>query len=339
MAAVEKSSMNYGGATVRIAKIRKSGMIIRGSVDGNRYGTSYDKTVSAGFSDKGLIKQGFREGTAGNGSTFYTFDNSCFAEGLEIAFGENHQEFSMSCVNAFNETMAVGFLHDEGLVFDKQINIMNNAGAYYGALTFAFGIMKDWNKCEWGKELSATRRNSIYENISGRTILGQNDEFVFHLSVYGVTGKSGLRGYQLFDLCNRLGMKDAGCFDGGGSVWQRVDGVYTNNTSRKVKNAFMIFYKEREEVKPEPEPEDPETSYNDLFLNVASVGVSIRESLKFDAKNKPCGFILETVKVGQKAKILEFVPGIQPDGYQWMKVKLGNIVGFSQLDSRCYWIA
>lgn len=235
------STMSYSGATVKVAKLLKNNnVIIQGSADGNRYDQPYSATTASGFSDKLLIADGYTEVLAGNGGIFYQYDNQYYAEGLEVIQGGiNNQDFNMSCVSQFNNCMAIGFLKNGGMVFDKQINLINNINQYYSALTFAFGIMKDGQKAEWGK----TEHSSQYSCISGRTILGQNDDYIFALSISGTTGKTGLKGNQLFALCQKLGMLDAGCFDGGGSVWLRVNGSYKNSTSRSVKNAWMIFTK------------------------------------------------------------------------------------------------
>ena len=256
MSDVIKTTMKYCGVTVKVTKLKKAGNIIRGSVDGNKYGMPYDKTIPQGFSDKALKDDGFTEGLAGNGGIFYPYENDTYAEGIEISKGINNQDFGMSCVSNFNECMAVGFPKSGGLVFAKQKEIMNRAAEMYGALTFAFGIMKDGQKCEWGKDEHAAQ----YNCISGRNILGQNDEYIFQVAFSGTTGKSGLYGYQLFALCDDLGMKDAGCWDGGGSVFKRVLGDYLINTTRKVKNAWMIFFKKADTSEPSKEAETvPET--------------------------------------------------------------------------------
>lgn len=207
---------------------------MRGSVDGNRYGMPYDKTIPQGFSDK---IEGYTEAIACNGGTFYSYETDCYAEGIEISKSINNQDFNMSCVSNFNECMAVGFPHEGGIVFDKQINLMHNWWDYYGAVTFAFAIMKDGQKCTWGNPTSDPQ----YNCVSGRTILGQDETHVYVLSIAGVTGKTGLRGSQLFGLCEHLKLRDAGCFDGGGSVFMRVNGSYKNNTTRKIKNAVLLF--------------------------------------------------------------------------------------------------
>lgn len=242
MSFVTHEEITFNDVTVHVAKLSKNGVKIQGSVDGNQYGQDYDVTTPGGFFDKGLIEDGYIEAFAGNGSIFYEYEGAYFAEGVEIVQGGvNNQDFGMSCVSDYNNAMAVGFLWDgSGIVFDRQSNITENYWNYYSAITGAFGIMKDGTSVNWGQ----SEHSSQYAAISGRTILGQNDDYIFHVAFAGTTGTSGLYGNQLYSLCNQLGMKDACCFDGGGSVWQRIEGEYTLTTTRKVKNAFMIFYKE-----------------------------------------------------------------------------------------------
>ena len=251
MSAVTYETTTFEGVTIHVAKLAKSGVKIQGSVDGNKFGTSYDITVAAGFSDKTLLADGYTEAFAGNGSLFYTYDSAHYAEGVELVQGGvNNQDLSMSCVSNFVDVMAVGFLKDcGGIVIDTQQNITNNLDAYYSAITGAFGIMKDGAHAPWGYDA----RSSIYNTLSGRTILGQNNDYVFHVAFAGTTGSSGLNGDQLYTLCSNLGMVDALCFDGGGSVWQRIENIgYTVTTTRQVKNAWMIFYKEIGTEEPDP---------------------------------------------------------------------------------------
>lgn len=268
---VNYSTITYSGAEVKIAKIKKSGNVIRGSVDGNQYGTSYDKTIAQGFSDKDLIAQGFTEEFAGNGSIFYMWDNDCYAEGVEIAKGLNNQDFGMTCVKTFSDVMAVGFPKSGGIVFAKQKEITANASTYYGALTFAFGIMKNGEEAYWGRYEHASQFNTV----SGRTILGQNADYIFAVSIAGTTGTTGLRGNQLYGLCKQLGMTDAGCFDGGGSVWLRVDGDYVNYTGRKVKNAWMIFSKPETKVESKP-VEEPKKEESEKPVEVPATGLKFK---------------------------------------------------------------
>ena len=246
----EYSIMTYGGQTVKIAKVKKEN--IRGSVDGNKYGTSYDKTIPSGFSDKSLINDGYTEAIAINGGIFYSWETDTYAEGIEISRGCNNQDFNMDCVSDFEEVMAVGFGYDGSVVFDRQKNFYANWWDFYGAVTFCFGIMKNGQKAEWGKSEHASQ----YNCVSGRTILGQDAEYIYALSIAGTTGTTGLRGSQLFALCQSLGMTDAGCFDGGGSVFMRVNGDYKNNTTRKIKNAVLIYEKNAPQDDSKPSQSD-----------------------------------------------------------------------------------
>lgn len=235
------STITYSGATVKIAKIEKASHDIRGSVDGKQFGSSGDKRQMGKFKDQNLINSGYKEAAATCGSLFYIYDSACYAEGLEKSMGVNNQDIYMSCVSNFNEVMAVGYPYDGGVVFAKQKDIIANLDSYYGASTFAFGIMKDGVKAEWGK----TEHKSQYNCKSGRAILGQNDSYVFMVDVEGTTGSSGLYGSQLYALCNKLGMKDAGCWDGGGSVFFRVNGTIKDSTTRYIKHANLLYVKEK----------------------------------------------------------------------------------------------
>ena len=84
-----------------------------------------------------------------------------------------------------------------------------------------------------------------YYSLSGRTVLGHDGDNWITLSFTGVTGKTGMSGNQLVELCKQAGCVNAICLDGGGSVYLESDGNIIINTSRKVKNVFMV-YKEEE---------------------------------------------------------------------------------------------
>ncbi len=308
------------------------------SVDGNKYGEPYDVTIPAGFGDKLLEDEGWEEVLAANGSTFYPWEGAHYAEGLEKSRGINNQELSMGTVSTFRDTMAIGFGYGGSMVFDLQRNIEEHLDSFYGAITGAFGIMKDGFRNEAGKELSASRRNRIYENISGRTIVGfdsKANEYVV-ISITGVTGKSGMFGNKLFELCEINGLTDAVCFDGGGSVFLREYGKVVHNTTRKVKNAILL-YRRKKKPTPTPTPE-PEPEKGRKMLVISKLGVNIRESLSFSASGRANGKILATAKPGEKVRVTGFIDGIQPDGYQWVKTEFNDVTGYSQLDTTCYWI-
>lgn len=73
------------------------------------------------------------------------------------------------------------------------------------------------------------------------------------------------------------------------------------------------------------------------FVHVEKIGLYVRNSLSFK-KNKANGKVLAFCPVGKEMEITEFVPGIQPDGYQWVKTRYNGIDGYSQYDSKCYYI-
>ena len=75
-----------------------------------------------------------------------------------------------------------------------------------------------------------------------------------------------------------------------------------------------------------------------LKINCVKGAQNIRETLSFSGK-KPNGKVLKTVPKGTKDIIITgFVDGIQKDGYQWVKVKYGDIEGYCQWDSMYFTI-
>ena len=155
----------------------------------------------------------------------------------------------MDCVKKFDDSMSVGFTVDGKIVFDKQKEIIKNLDNYYGAYTGMFGIMKNGELCEWGKELESTR-NNMYSNTSGRTVLGfdsLNNQIVI-ISIPGTTGKTGVRGSELYSICKKHGCTDALCNDGGGSVFLIKDGETIIGSERAVKNAIIVYRRKKKVV-------------------------------------------------------------------------------------------
>lgn len=252
---VIKYTIPYNGLTINIAKIKKN-QEIRGSVDGNRYGKAYDKTIPAGFSDKDLIKAGYKEVTAQNGSTFYSWNGATYAEGIEISKGINNQDFYMDAVTKFNSVMTIGFPYTGGIIFAPQREIILNASKYYGAVTGIFGIIYEGKQNAMG---SSINRNGGFTVKSGRSILAEDEDYYYSICFAGDTGSTGLTGKELYNLCITVSknMINAICFDGGGSVFQRIEGEYTINTTRQVKNGIMLFVKDDEATPQEPKDETP----------------------------------------------------------------------------------
>lgn len=225
-----------------IKRIPYSNRRIVGTVDGNRFGQLYDKTILAGFSDKALIAEGGKEVACVNGSIFYTWDGATYAEGLEKSRGINNQSADMSCVYKFAEVMAIGFRKDGTVTFAKQKDIQRDLSSYYGAITGAFGIMKDGEPAFWGSELDDQRAHTFTVK-SGRTIIGRSTvtKEIIIISTPGITGQSGYTGEELYQVCLDAGCTDAICLDGGGSRKLRYNGEVLVDLGRAVKNAVLFY--------------------------------------------------------------------------------------------------
>lgn len=74
------------------------------------------------------------------------------------------------------------------------------------------------------------------------------------------------------------------------------------------------------------------------FLHVEKIGLYLRDSLTFNSKNKASGKTLAFCPIGKDMEVLEYIPAIQPDGYQWLRTRYNGVEGFSQLDTQCYYL-
>lgn len=214
------------------------------SVSGEQYGHQYDITTMGGHLDELLEADGWEMIFSINGGLFYTYNNQHFANGLEKSRGVNNQDVSMTAVSDYNDCMAVACVGDE-LWFGKQSWIIaNKLEQAYGALT-GMGLVSNGKKVDMHKGFE-----SQWNAISGRTVIGENAAGdILSYSFAGETGKSGLTGAQLQNKVLELGFTTALLLDGGGSVFRRVlkDGKLVNDisTSRKVKNALMLYRKKK----------------------------------------------------------------------------------------------
>lgn len=234
-------SFLYNGLTIHVGKISKEAKV-RGSVDGIQYGHSGDKRPPSYFGDKALENEGYIEATVQNASTFYSWDGATYAEGLEKSKGVNNQGSYLSTVYKFANTMAVGFPYSGGIWFGPQSEIEAGLNNCYGAVTGIFGIIYGGQKNFMGAE---NNRGGGYTVRSGRSILAEDNWNYYSICFMGNTGSTGLTGEQLYDLCKKVSpnMTNAICFDGGGSVFQRVTGTTTISTTRQVKNAVCLYVK------------------------------------------------------------------------------------------------
>lgn len=222
-----------------LIKITKSeSKIYKWSVDGNKYGTDYDHTVSYGFADENLIKEGYKEILAINGSLFYEYNNAFFACGVEKSRGINNQELEMECVTKYNGCMSVACIGEDLLFCSQKWLIENKIDECYGAITglglvMAGKVRNDLHKGFENQWSAKARRNVIGEDINGNILSYIED--------------TPITGAALAEKVKGLGFYNALCVDGGGSIFRRYNDTYTHNTSRKVKNALILYVKDKEE--------------------------------------------------------------------------------------------
>ena len=258
------------------------------SVDGNKYGTPYDSTTCYGFADEKLVADDWEEVLAINGSLFYYFaDNEgkqeCFACGLEKSRGIINQETSMSCVTTYDDCMAVACMKDTGeLMFGRQKWIRENLledESCYGAIT-GIGIMlggkvrTDLHKGFESQWSVKAKRNLIGEDIDG--------------NILSLVTEDEVTCTELCNLAVQQGFYNALCLDGGGSIFRRYCGEYTDMTKRKVKNCLLLYRKKIETVDWEKKYRELEERYNTLkeetvnYLNLCKEGTdaSITEFVK-----------------------------------------------------------
>lgn len=242
-------------------KLDKDNYEYKWSVDGNRYGEDYDITTENGFGDTQLEQQGYELLLKVNGSLFYNYGDDYFACGLEKSRGVNNQDVGMSCVKNYNTCMSIAS-YQEDLYFASQEWVINNLlDSCYGAIT-GMGLL-----------ISGSKRNDMHKGFerqwntrSGRTVIGEDkDGNILSYSFAGETGKSGMTCAELQDKCLELGFVNAICLDGGGSVFRQYRNdqnqlVYDIKTSRKVKNALLLYRKKIEE-----KVEEPAKDYKKLY--------------------------------------------------------------------------
>ena len=254
---------------------KEDGYEYKWSVDGNKYGDKYDITTQGGFDDTNLT--GWERILKVNASLFYTYENKHYACGLEKSRGTNNQELEMTCVTDYNSCMSVACVDDELYYASQEWIIKNKLESAYGAVT-GLGLI-----------LGGVARDDMHKNfdtqwnqVSGRTVIGEDKNGnILSYSFAGTTGKSGLTGKQVQSKCLELGFENAIMFDGGGSVFREYNGVYDISTSRKVKNALILYRRKKSETTPDTPAEttnweekykEMESKYNTLENDYKALG-------------------------------------------------------------------
>lgn len=207
---------------------------------------AFDKRDFDDYHDTELEAQGYTRLAVVNGSLFFSEGQFTYANGIEKSMGVIHENDDANWDSVF------GFYHKNGIpYFYKQgfIKTVLNDPEVRGAITGSFGLLNNGALDISGAKVGEPSRG-IYLQKSGRTIVGKKADNTIVMAVLdGVTGQSGLTGYETYLLAKKLGLRNAVCMDGGGSTFMKYKTTVYNDTLRDGANAVAIYirYKTTEE--------------------------------------------------------------------------------------------
>lgn len=196
-------------------------------------------------------------------------------------------------------------------------------------LSYACCVLKDGYATD---EYSSAVGIGKYSNKNTQTLfMKDNERFYFAV----VAGK--LNGYECREFAKSIGATDCYMLDSGGSSQMLTDKNEGYVTGRKIPNGLVFYKKKNIVTNPKPVQPDTQGIKSIGIIKVHSVGLRVRETLKFSRDTlEPIGKILKTIRIGGFIELVDFVPGIQPDGYQWTKVLNKGSIAYCQYDSRVY---
>ena len=195
------------------------------------------------FSDEPLLGSGWKELAVVNGSLFFTEGSSTFSNGIVKSKGVIYEN------DDANWDKNLGFYHEQGVPYiytQAYIKTVISKPEVRGAITAAFGLLNNSYQ-----DISGARKGepgrSVYLQKSGRTIIGKKKDGTIVFAVFdGVTGKTGMTGYQTYLFArNVLHLRNAVCMDGGGSVFMKYQGKIINNSFRQGSTAVGLYYKDK----------------------------------------------------------------------------------------------
>lgn len=228
---INQKSITYNGLTVHVREAKADtthDVVLTVMVD--KYSTSSKKLVNE-FRDLELEAQGYERFAVVNGGLFFTQDGVTYAEGIEQVGNVVHEndDTNLDTCMAFYIVGGVPYIVPQSYAKSK-LSISR------GALTGAFGLINNGVMDTRG----CLQRSAIYNAKSGRSIVGKKADGTIVLAYfYGVTGQSGLTGYETVQLAKHLGLTNAVCMDGGGSVV---------SNARPVKNGIGLYSKSNIQV-------------------------------------------------------------------------------------------
>ena len=230
-------TITTNGLTIHIIEAKKDlSEKFQISVIGDKYNTPTAKQYCGNFHDLELESQGWELVGLVNGGLFFTESEQTYSVGIEKCSGIVNENDDASKDNV------ITLYHDlEMLYVNTQGYVKENLDKYRGAVTGAFGLVNNGLIDTRGR----VENSSQYKYKSGRTIVGKKSDGTLVLASFkGTTGVSGLTGYQTALLAkNTLGLRNAVCMDGGGSVFFKYLASIKINTTRAVKNGIALYRK------------------------------------------------------------------------------------------------
>ena len=167
-------------------------------------------------------------------------------------------------------------------------------------------------ECGYGKITTPGRQSILMRAFDG--------SFIFGTVPGKLTPIPELRTWGL-----TVGLNHLSVYDSGGSTQMAVGGkiiVESSDNPDRLGPVWFVFYEDEEE------PEKPVEIIG--TIHCLKEGLNIRKGIR--------GQIISTAKKGEDVELVEFIDGIQSDGYQWVKARFKDVVGFAQFDSSVLWI-
>lgn len=226
----------WNGHTIHVIKGQSdSSQDIQISLMSDKYDSADPMKLASQFHDIALESSGWSLIGVINGGIF----NTPYANGLEKSYWNEHEMYDDYGLDG---VMAIGHGGDANYpIIDTQAAIRTLNASLRGAVTGAFGLLKNGVQ-NYGDVLQGS-----FSSVSGRSIVGRDsNNVIYFVSTPGVTGSSGITGAQAKDLALYLGLYDAVCLDGGGSVGLIYQGSWKVSTTREIKNAFGLYVKQKD---------------------------------------------------------------------------------------------
>lgn len=238
--------MTYEGRPVHIIYAKAdSTHDVQISLMADRYDSSSPIKLASDFHDYALEAEGYTRVGVLNGGIFNSeYAPIIFANGFEKAYwivNENDD-------SPLDGVMAVSHNGDASNqpIIELQSSAKANLGSYRGGCAGAFGLLRNGivDKGAWIQGVPTKK--------SGRAIIGRTgDGTIYFIASPGVSPTTsnpagiGLSGDQCIALAQSLGLTDAVAMDGCGSVSALFLNEWKVSTSRKVKNAWGLYVKQK----------------------------------------------------------------------------------------------